>query len=136
MTTILVRNNEIVAAVAHEPRISSAADGTFSNPKAYQVDVMSINQPESPVQQGGLASGTSKDDRDKTSPFLTTVANPRSITPPGGPSKYIDPYFENTPPGTDCKIVTGKPHKPSGNDKESIWAWALQIPWDCNNYFT
>jgi hypothetical protein len=100
-----VRNNEIIAAVAHEPHVSSAADGTFSNPKAYQVDVM----------------GT-------TSPFLTAVANPRSITPPpGGPPKYIDPYFENTPPGTDCKIVTGKPHKLSGN-KGSVWAWALQIP--------
>ena len=87
---ILVRNNESVAAVAHEPRISSAADGTFSNPRAYQVDVMSTNGP------------------------LT---------------KYIDPYFENTSPGIDCKIVTGKPHKLSGDGKEtSIWALALKIP--------
>jgi len=131
ITTILVRNIEIVAAVAHEPCVSHAADGTFANPTAYQVDVMSTNQPESPVQ-AELASGTSKNDRGKsTSPSaFTAVANPPTVTPPpGGPPKYIDPYFENTPPGIDCKIVTGKPHKLSGDGKEtSIWVLALKIP--------
>ena len=123
-----MRNIEIVAAVAHESRVSRAADGTFANPRAYQVDVMSTNQPERPVQQGGLASGTSKNDRGKsTSPSaFTAVTNPRTVMPP---TKYIDLYFENTPPGIDCKIVTGKPHKLSGDGKEtSIWVWALKIP--------
>ena len=132
ITTILVRNIEIVAAVAHEPRVSRAADGTLANPTAYQVDVISTNQLESPVQQGELASGTSKNDRDKSiSPSaFTSVANPRTVTrPPGGPQKYIDPHFEDTPPGIDCKIVTGKPHKLSGDGKEtSIWVLALKIP--------
>ncbi|KIM81235.1 hypothetical protein PILCRDRAFT_787885 [Piloderma croceum F 1598] len=46
ITTILMRNTEIVAAVAHKRHISSATDSTFANPRAYQVDVMSTNQPE------------------------------------------------------------------------------------------
>lgn len=126
ITTILVRNIEIIAAVAHEPRVSRAANGTVANPTAYQVDVISTNQPENPVQQGELASGTSKNDRSA----FTAIANPRTVTPPpGGPQNYIDPYFDNAPPGIDCKIVTGKPHKLSGSGKAtSIWVLALKIP--------
>jgi hypothetical protein len=130
ITTILVHNIEIVAAVAHEPHVSSAADSTFSNPRAYQVNIIATNQPESPLQQGGLASGTYQNDRGKaSSSALTAVINPRTVTPPGEPPKYIDPYFENTPPGTDCKIVTGQPHDLGDDGKgTTIWALALKIP--------
>jgi hypothetical protein len=59
--TILVRNSEVVAAVAHKTHPSSA--GSFSHPASYQVDVMCTEQLTNSLRKDELASGMGQIDQ-------------------------------------------------------------------------
>jgi hypothetical protein len=123
VTTILVRNSEVVAAVAHKAHSSST--GSFSHPASYQVDVMRTEKPANSLRQDGLASGTGQTDQGEAlfSAF-TAVANP-----------YIprdsdeDPYFKKKPPGVNCLMVPGESHFKMDDAKEDTYLERiLKIP--------
>jgi len=78
VTTILVRNTEIIAAVAHKTHPSSAV--SFSHPVSYQVDVIRTEQLMNSLRKDGLASGTDQTDQGEAllSAF-TAVANPYTL---------------------------------------------------------
>jgi hypothetical protein len=115
VTTILVRNSEVVAAVAHKAHPSST--GSFSHPASYQVDVMRTEKPANSLRQDGLASGTCQTDQGEAlfSAF-NAVANP-----------YIprdsdeDPYFKKKPPGVNCLMVPGESHFKMDDAKEDTY---------------
>jgi hypothetical protein len=104
VTTILVHNSEVIAAVAHKTHPSSA--GSFSYPVSYQVDVMRTEQLTNSLRKDGLASGMGQTDQGEALPSVfTAVDNP--YTPPDSDE---DPYFEMVPPGVNCLMVPGKSH--------------------------
>jgi len=110
VTAILVRDNEIVAAMAHKVGPSLLTVSSSSEPAPYQVNVMRTEQPESFLRQDALASRASQTDQGGAfPPAITTIANPHSVQDyRDGPHK--DPYFEKAPPGVDCLEVRGQPH--------------------------
>jgi hypothetical protein len=106
ITAILVRNSEIVAAVAHETGRSSTSASSFSQPASYQVNVVCTEQPVNSLKEDELASRTGQTDHGEAlPPAFTAVANPYT---PRGSDK--DPYFETAPPGVNCLIVPGNSH--------------------------
>jgi hypothetical protein len=121
VTTILVRNTEVVAAMSH-PASSSA--GPSPQPVSYQVNVMRTEQPAKSLRQDGLASGTGQTDQGEALPSaFTAVAN----TFTEGNSRK-DPYFK-TPSGVNCLIVPGTSHLYQGDgDKQLPLEKFLMIP--------
>jgi hypothetical protein len=118
IVSILVRNNEIVAAVAHKPNVSTTAQSG-----AYQVNIMSsTRQNAAPLQQVSLPTA------------FTAVANPHNVKPPrrveprSGKPPEQDPYFANAPPDIDCLVVTGESHILDSNSEDAtLWARILKI---------
>lgn len=103
VTTILVRDADVIAAVAH---LSSSCAGSFSQPASYQINVMRTEQPAKSLRQDGLASGTGQTDQGEALPStLTAVANTFTKR-----WSRKDPYFETMPPGVNCRIVPGNSH--------------------------
>ena len=105
VTSILVRNSEIIAAMAHKPS-PSPSSGPFSEPALYQVNIMRTEQPSSSLQQGELAFRTCQNDQgDALASAFTTVANPYTAQ-----DSDKDPYFEKVLPSINCLVVTGESH--------------------------
>ena len=112
LVAILVRNNDIVAAVAHRPNVFPKAQSG-----GIHVNIMGTEFSAAPLQRGGLASGTGQNDQGMPLPTsFVAVANPHSAKSPlgaeRGPRKspVQDPYFATEPPDIDCLVVTGEPH--------------------------
>jgi hypothetical protein len=121
VTTILVRDTEVIATMAH-PASSSA--GPSPQPVSYQINVMRTEQPAKSLRQDGLASGTGPNDQGEALPSAFTAV-PNTFTE-GNPRK--DPYFK-TPSGVNCLIVPGKSHLYQGDgDKELALEKFLMIP--------
>jgi hypothetical protein len=102
ITVILVRNSEVVAAVAHETGCSSSSASSFSPPPTYQINVIRTEHPANCLKEDELVSRTDQTDHGKA---FTAVANP--YTPRGSDT---DPYFETEPPDVNCLIVPGNSH--------------------------
>lgn len=118
VTTILVRNYDIIAAMAHKntPPLSSAA--TFSEAPAYQINILRT-QP--------LASGTFQTDQDEALPAaITAVANPTTMQEyRNGP--YKDLYFQTVSPTVNCLEVPGKCHILPPSNKSRMLESFLKI---------
>jgi hypothetical protein len=113
VTTILVRDIEVVAAIAHP---SSSSAGSFPQPASYQVNVMHTEQPANSLRQEGLASRTGQTDQGEALPSVfTAVANTFTER-----NSRKDPYFETAPSGVNCLIVPGKSHLYQGDDDETL----------------
>jgi hypothetical protein len=113
LTTILVCDTEIIAAVAHP---SSSSAGSFPPTASYQVNVMRTEQPANSLQQDGLASGTGQTDQGEALPLaFTAVANTFTKR-----NSHKDPYFKTAASGVNCLIVPGKSHLYQGNDDETL----------------
>jgi hypothetical protein len=118
ITVILVRNSEVVAAVAHETRRSSLSATSFSPPPTYQVNVIRTEHPVNCLEEDELVSRT-----DHGNAF-TAVANPYT---PRGSDK--DPYFETEPPDVNCLIVPGISHLSTSDTGEASFLESiLKIP--------
>jgi hypothetical protein len=103
VTTILVRNSEIIAAMAHKTSPSPLSAGPFSEPAPYQVNVVRTVLANSP-RQSEPASGTVQTDQgEDLPPAVTAVANPETI-------KGKDPHFKTASPGVNCLEVPGNSH--------------------------
>ena len=113
LTTILVRDTEIIAAVAHP---SSSSASSFPQTASYQVNVMCTEQPANSLRQDGLASGTGQTDQGEALPSaFTAVANTFTKR-----NSHKDPYFKTAASGVNCLIVPGKSHLYQGNDDETL----------------
>ena len=113
VTTILVRDTEVIAAMAHP---SSSSAGSFSQPASYQVNVMHTEQPANSLRQDRLSSGTGQTDQGEALPSaFTTVANTFTER-----NSRKDPYFEMAPSGVNCLIIPGKSHLYQGGDNEMV----------------
>lgn len=102
ITVILVRNSEVVAAVAHETGRSLSSASSFLPPPTYQVNVIRTEHPANCLTEDELVSRT---DRTHHGKVFTAVANP--YTPRGS---NTDSYFETEPPDVNCLIVPGNSH--------------------------
>jgi len=111
LVAMLVRDNEIVAAVAHLPKISTAAQSG-----GFQVNIMEgVKNAQPPAA-------------------FTAVANPHTVPPPRQKqtrSRKLpeqDPYFANVSPDIDCRVVNGMTHiVDSNNEETTLWASILKI---------
>jgi hypothetical protein len=113
VTTILVRNTEVIAAIAHR---SSSSAGSFPHPTSYQVNVMCTEQPVNSLPQDVLASGTDQIYQGEALPSaFTAVANPFTER-----NSRKDPYFETAPAGVNCLIIPGNSHLHKDNDDEML----------------
>lgn len=121
VTTILVRDTEVIAAMAHP---SSSPAGPFPQPASYQVNVMHTEQPVKSLRQDGLASGTGQTDQGEAlSSAFTAVANTFTVR-----NSREDPYFK-TASGVNCSIVPGTSHLYRGDgDKKLPLERFLMIP--------
>ena len=128
---MLVRDNEIVAAVAHKPKVSTNAQSGAS----YQVNIMGAERPAAPLQRGSLASGTSQNDQGMPLPAVFTavadshnVKSPRRAEPRSRELLEQDPYFANAPPDIDCLVATGESHIFDNiSEDATLWARILKI---------
>ncbi len=95
--TVLVHNNEVIAAVAHGPRPPTSASGAATG--TVHVNIM----------QGEPASEIGGRNGDRALlPAVTAIANPYVEDHRQG-----DPYFPTDAPGPDCLIVkSGQSHMP------------------------
>jgi len=128
LVAILVRNNDIVAAVAHKRNV-------FTNAQSggIHVNIMGTEFPAAPLQRSGLASGMGQNDQGTPPPTsFTDVANPhsanlhlvaerRSRKSPGQ-----DPYFATKSPDINCMVVTGESHV-FDNEDTALWPNILKI---------
>jgi len=74
VTTILMRDTEVIAAMAHPS--SSSAGSFLPQPVSYQVNIMRTEQPANSLRQDGLASGTGQNDQGEALPSaFNAVAN-------------------------------------------------------------
>jgi hypothetical protein len=74
LVAILVRNNDIFAAVAHKPNVFANAQSGSIN-----VNIMGTEFPAAPLQRGGLASGMGQNDQGMPLPTsFIAVTNPHS----------------------------------------------------------
>jgi hypothetical protein len=111
VTAILVRDVEIIAAMAHKPKVSA---GSFSAAAPYRVNVMRTDSPASCPRQDKI-SGTIQNDQGVALPqTFTAVANPRTE----GDSDE-DPYFKTVPDDIDCLVVTGESHFLASNTQQN-----------------
>ena len=112
ITTILVRNTEVIAAIAHR---SSSSAGPFPHPTSYQVNVMRTEQPANSLPKDVLASGTGQTDQGEALPSaFTAVANTFTER-----NSRKDPYFEKAPAGVNCLIVPGNSHLHEDDDDDA-----------------
>ena len=122
LVAMLMRDNEIIAAVAHQPNVST-----------FHVNVMGAKLPEAPLQRSGLASGMGQNDQGTPPPTaFTAVANPNTVKSRGeektcpGNSPENDPHFSTVSPDVDCLVVvTGKTH--IVEEDTTLWASILKI---------
>jgi hypothetical protein len=125
VVALLVRNHEVVAAVAHKPKVSTNAQ------PAYQVNIVGAQPSVAPLPQHGLGSGTGQNDQgESASAAFTAVANPYNVKSPHeakhGPEE--DPYFKNIPDGIDYLVCTGTSHLlPNDSEDATLWARILKI---------
>jgi hypothetical protein len=90
---VLVRNNEVIAAVAHGPTsVSGAPIGTV------HINIMQGDPPTSLSEQGEPASKMGGCSGELSA--VTHIANPDVLKARKG-----DPYFPTNAPGPDCLIV-------------------------------
>lgn len=119
--TILVRNWNVIAAVAHVPQgctpNPNAPDGGSSKPEPYQVNIIH-NLPSSSPQQDGLASGIGGGGGNESLTNITAVANPDNK----------DTYFNNVDPNTSCVVVKSGESKFSLVTSANIWENVLTLP--------
>ena len=117
LVAILVRNNDIIAAVAHKPNVSA---NTQSG--GIHVNVMGTEFPAAPLQRSGLASGMGQNDQGMPLPG----AERHSRKSPGQ-----DPYFATKSPDIDCLVVTGESHMFSDenttDENTALWHNILKI---------
>jgi hypothetical protein len=107
-----VRDVEIIAAMAHKPKVSA---GSFSAPAPYRVNIMRTDSPASCPRQDKITSGTSQNDQGVAlPPTLTAVANPRTEG-----DSHEDPYFKTVRDDIDCLVVTGESHFLAYNTQEN-----------------
>ena len=128
---MVVRKNEVVAAVARTPKGS-----TNAQPGAYQVNIVGAELPVTPLPQHGLASGTGQMDQRKSPPAaFMAVANPHNVKLPDKgwrgsrktPEK--DPYFDDVPDGIDYLVLGGMSHLLDRNSEDTtLWTRILKIP--------
>ena len=130
IVAMLVRNTEIVAAMAHKPKHFTNAQS-----KGLHVNIMGAKSPAAPLQPSGLASRMGRNDQDMFSPTaFTAVANPHTVRPPPGTGPHTrktpqqDPYFATVSSDIDCLIVSGKSHIFDSSSDATLWARILKIP--------
>jgi len=102
--TVLVRNNEVIAAVAHRPPPPTSASGAAIG--TVHVNIIQGGPPAGASEQGEPASkmGGCSGDRALLS-AVTAIANPDVPVGKG------DPYFPRDAPGPNCLIVkSGQSH--------------------------
>ncbi|KIM72909.1 hypothetical protein PILCRDRAFT_736126 [Piloderma croceum F 1598] len=126
LVAILVRNNDIVAAVAHKPN-------AFTNAQSGGIHVNIMGTVAAPLQLSGLASGTVQNDRGMPPPTsFIAVANPHSAKSPLGAEHHPrrspeqDPYFAGKSPDIDCLVVAGESHL-FNDDYTATWRNILKI---------
>ena len=121
ITAILVRNSEVVAAIAHETGRTSSSASSFSPPPSYQVNVLRTEHHANCMKGDELVSRTGQADHCQA---FTAVAN--SYAPRGS---QTDPYFETEPPDVNCLIVPGKSHLATPDTMEATFLRRiLKIP--------
>ena len=76
ITVILVRNSEVVAAVAHKTGRSSSSASSSSPPPTYQVNVICTEHPANCLKEDELVSRTGQTDHGKA---FTAVANHEAL---------------------------------------------------------
>jgi hypothetical protein len=128
IVAILVRNNDIVAAVAHKPNVL-----TNTQSGGIHVNIMGTEFPAAPLQPSGLASGIGQNDQGMPPPTsFTAVANPHSANPPLGAERRSrkspgqDPYFATKSSDIDCLVVAGESHL-FNNEDTALWRNILKI---------
>ena len=128
LVAILVRNNDIVAAVARKRNV-------FTNAQSggIHVNIMGTRFPAAPLQRSGLASGMGQNDEGTPPPTsFTAVANPHSANLPlvaerrSRKSPGKDPYFATKSPDIDCLVVAGESHVFDHKDT-AWWPYILKI---------
>jgi hypothetical protein len=101
---VLVRDTEVIAAVAHGPHPHKSASSAASG--SLHVNI---------VQNAPLSGPSAQDKLEAFPTAITAVANPYADHRNG------DPYFKKGTPGPDCLIVTsGRSHLPFMSDL-SVW---------------
>jgi hypothetical protein len=125
LVAILVRNNEIVAAVAHKSNV-------FANAQSGGIHVNIMGTEAAPLQRG-LASATGQNDQGMPPPTsFVAVANPHSAKSPLGAERRSrkspehDPYFATKSPDIDCLVVAGESHL-FNDDYTATWHNILKI---------
>jgi hypothetical protein len=98
VTTILVRNSEIIAAMAHKTGPSPSSTDSFPEPAPYQVNVMCTVLAREPVSRT-----VQTDQGEALCPAITAVANLETV-------RGKDPYFKMASPSVNCLEVPGKSH--------------------------
>jgi hypothetical protein len=128
IVALLVHKNEIVAAVAHKPKVSTNAQ------TAYQVNIVGAKRSVAPLPRG-LASGTGQNDQGESArAAFTAVANPHNVKSPReeqrGSRKPLekDPYFDHVSDGVDYLVLTGESHILDRDSEDTtLWARILKI---------
>lgn len=128
LVAILVRNNDIVAAVAHKRNVVANAQSG-----GIHVNIMGTEFPAAPLQRSGLASGMGQNDQGTPIPTsFTAVANPHTAKLPlvaehrSRKSPGQDPYFATKSPDIDCFVVAGESHVFDNGDT-ALWPSILKI---------
>jgi len=103
VTTILVRNSEIIAAMAHKTGPSPSSIGSFPEPAPYQVNIMRTVLAGSLRQDEPASRTVQTDQGEALCPAITAVANPETV-------RGKDPYFKMASPSVNCLEVPGKSH--------------------------
>ena len=97
---VLVRDKEVIAAVARGPHPHKSASSAASG--SLHVNI---------VQNAPLSGPSAQDKLEAFPTAITAVANPYADL------RNRDPYFEKGAPGPDCLIVTsGRSHLPFMSD--------------------
>jgi hypothetical protein len=110
---VLVRDIEVIVAVAHGPHPHTLASGDAGG--SLHVNI---------VQNAPLLDPSAQDKLEALPSAITAVANPYIADLHKG-----DPYFAKDAPGTDCLIVTsGQSHLPFISDVTEWERYILEIP--------
>jgi len=109
---VLVRDVEVIAAVAHGPHPHTLASGAASG--SLHVNI---------VQNAPLSGPSAQDKLGALPSAITAVANPYADLRKG------DPYFPKDAPGFDCLIVaSGRSHLPFMSDLDEWERYIFEIP--------
>jgi len=116
VAAILVRDIDVIAAMAHKTKASLSSTDVSSTPAPYQVNVMRTDQRREP------APGTGQTDQGQAlSSTVTAIANP---TIPRG--QTTDPYFCKIPPPVNCLVLSGKPSNLEVRKEELLARLAIE----------